>query len=108
MGDRGNAQRVTKSGDRGSTPLISSGRKKIQVSEWTLGISGNATLLKSRFGPADQAQCMIWHMFRHTYGTSYARGGKSIYKIAAWMGHSDIRMTKRYAQLADGYDPDCE
>ena len=49
-----------------------------------------------------------WHLFRHTFASRAAQRGVSLYKLAAWLGHSDVRMTRVYAHLQDGYDPDIE
>lgn len=45
------------------------------------------------------------HVLRHTFGTQLARAGVSIYKIREWMGHSDVKVTARYAHV-QGYDGD--
>ncbi len=49
-----------------------------------------------------------WHLLRHTFGSRAAQAGVSLYKIAAWMGHSDVRTTRIYAHLQAGYDEDIE
>ena len=49
-----------------------------------------------------------WHLFRHTFASRLAQAGVSLYKIAQWLGHSDIRTTKMYAHLAATYDPAIE
>jgi integrase len=49
-----------------------------------------------------------FHLLRHCFASLLARRGVSIYKIAEWMGHSDVKMTRRYARLAAAYDLDIE
>ncbi len=49
-----------------------------------------------------------WHLFRHTFASRAAQAGVSLYKLAIWMGHSDVRTTKIYAHLQSGYDKDIE
>jgi len=49
-----------------------------------------------------------WHLFRHTFASRAAQGGVSLYKIAAWLGHSDVRTTRIYAHLQAGFDEDIE
>ncbi len=38
--------------------------------------------------------------FRHTFATKLAQAGVGIYEIQQLLGHSDIRMTQRYAKLS--------
>ena len=40
------------------------------------------------------------HTFRHTFATKLAHVGVGIYEIQQLLGHSDIRMTQRYAKLS--------
>ncbi len=49
-----------------------------------------------------------YHALRHTFASRLAQRGVSLYKIAEWMGHSDVRMTQRYSHLAAGFDAEIE
>jgi len=49
-----------------------------------------------------------WHLLRHTFASRLAQAGVSLYKIAQWLGHSDIRTTRIYAHLQVGFDPEIE
>ena len=49
-----------------------------------------------------------WHLLRHTFASRAVQSGVSLYKLAAWLGHSDVRTTALYAHLQAGYDPDVE
>jgi len=49
-----------------------------------------------------------WHLFRHTFASRAAQAGVSLYKLAQWLGHADIRMTERYAHLQVGFDEQIE
>ena len=40
-----------------------------------------------------------WHDLRHTFGSRLAQAGVSLIAIKELMGHSDIRVTLRYAHL---------
>lgn len=42
-----------------------------------------------------------WHVLRHTFGSHLATRGVAIRTICALMGHSDIRVTMRYAHLGE-------
>ena len=59
----------------------------------------------------DAAGCRTgrgWHLLRHTFASRLAQDGVSLYKIAQWLGHRDVRTTQIYAHLQQGYDPDIE
>ena len=45
-----------------------------------------------------------WHLFRHTFASRAAQAGVSLYKLAAWMGHRDVRTTQIYSHLQAGYE----
>jgi integrase len=45
------------------------------------------------------------HALRHTFASTLAQRGDSLYKIAAWMGHSSASVTELYAHLT-AYDDD--
>lgn len=49
-----------------------------------------------------------FHLLRHTFASRLAQAGVSLYKIAQWLGHSDIRTTRIYAHLQVGFDPEIE
>ena len=49
-----------------------------------------------------------WHLLRHTFASRLAQAGVSLYKIAQWMGHSDVKTTQIYAHLQPGFDPEIE
>lgn len=49
-----------------------------------------------------------WHLFRHTFASRLVQRGVSIYKVASWLGHSDVRTTEIYAHLKPGFDADIE
>ncbi len=55
-----------------------------------------------------QATGRAYHAFRHTFITRLLADGISIYKVAKWAGHRDIRQTERYARMLVVYDPDIE
>ena len=51
-----------------------------------------------------------WHLFRHTFASriAQARPGVSPRKLAAWLGHRDLRTVAIYAHVGEQYDPDIE
>lgn len=41
-----------------------------------------------------------FHDLRHTFGTTMARAGESLWRIQEWMGHADVETTKLYLHYA--------
>ena len=44
-----------------------------------------------------------FHDLRHTFASQYMMGGGNLYTLAKLLGHRDIRMTQRYADLAPDF-----
>jgi len=44
-----------------------------------------------------------FHDLRHTFASWYMMNGGDLYELAKILGHSNIKMTERYAKLARGY-----
>jgi site-specific recombinase XerD len=44
------------------------------------------------------------HVLRHTFASIAAQNNVSLYKIAVWMGHSQVEVTQLYAHLVPGDD----
>lgn len=56
--------------------------------------------LKRRFNEARTSSGIAnlrFHDLRHTFATRMANAGVDIFTLAELLGHSDIRITKRYA-----------
>ena len=51
-------------------------------------------------GVIDGRQKVIFHTTRHTFASWLVQRSVPLYTVAKLMGHSDIRMTQRYAHLA--------
>jgi integrase len=44
-----------------------------------------------------------FHNLRHTFASWYMMNGGDLYELAKILGHSNIKMTERYAKLAKSY-----
>lgn len=40
-----------------------------------------------------------FHILRHTFATRHMRDGRSVFKVADWLGHADVQTTKGYSHL---------
>lgn len=45
---------------------------------------------------------LVFHSLRHTFASWLVENGEDLYSVMKLMGHSDIKMTQRYAHLAKG------
>ena len=39
------------------------------------------------------------HVLRHTCASRLVQGGVDLYTVSAWLGHSSVKVTERYAHL---------
>jgi integrase len=59
-------------------------------------LRGSFVDLLNRAGISD----FRFHDVRHTFGSWYMMNGGDLYELAKILGHSNIKMTERYAKLA--------
>lgn len=50
----------------------------------------------------DKRMKFVFHSLRHTFASWLVENGEDLYTVMKLMGHSDIKMTQRYAHLAKG------
>lgn len=98
----------TKSGKAYDVPInnVVLGLFKAMHKKESTGLVLNTTNLKRDFNSALKKakieNCTI-HDLRHTFASHLALKGIDIYTISQLMGHSDIKMTQRYAHLAPNH-----
>jgi len=51
-------------------------------------------------GITDRRQKVVIHTLRHTFASWLVRMGTPLYTVSKLMGHSNLKMTERYAHLA--------
>lgn len=51
-------------------------------------------------GIQDRRQRVVFHTLRHTFASWLVQGGTALVVVSQLLGHSDIKMTMRYAHLA--------
>lgn len=84
-----------------ASELIFKSSRDEQITATTASEAFASVVKKLKFndGVTDRRQKIVFHSLRHTFGSWLAIAGVPLYTIAELMGHSDIKMTERYAHL---------
>lgn len=85
-------------------PSIQPGRDAYRYDiRYSFGCVLEAAGLAERYKTRKATRWHTWvtpHVLRHTFASQLVMAGVSIYKVARWMGHADIKTTMVYAHLA--------
>ena len=63
-------------------------------------IHRRADVAIKRFGRLAGLRSIGWHVLRHTFASHLIMRGRSLKEVQELLGHSDIKMTMRYAHLS--------
>ena len=96
---------ITKSGQARTVPLTLKAFDHLQcilANEDWVQRRPTQTMLSQTFGYirdlADLPDVHL-HILRHTCASRLVQAGEDLYRIKTWLGHSDIKVTERYAHL---------
>jgi integrase len=89
--------------DRGqakSAPVFSSPKGGAGFSHHWHQFNQTVKTLGLNEGVTDRRQKVVLHTLRHTFASWLVQMGTPLYTVSQLMGHSDLKMTTRYAHLA--------
>lgn len=79
--------------------LVFPGRNGVKIEQASDTFTRAVDKLGFNEGIADREQRVVFHTMRHTFASWLVEGGTDIYHVMKLMGHSDIKLTMRYAHL---------
>lgn len=79
--------------------LVFPGRNGVKIEQASDTFTRAVDKLGFNEGIADREQRVVFHTLRHTFASWLVESGTDIYYVMKLMGHSDIKLTMRYAHL---------
>jgi integrase len=83
------------------TDLVFPGRNGVRIVQISGSFDRVVEKLGLNEGVADREQRVVFHTLRHTFASWLVETGADIYYVQNLMGHSDLKLTARYAHLGD-------
>ncbi len=80
--------------------LVFPGRGGVKIQAKSAAFQRAVERLGLNMGVSDDRQKVVFHTLRHTFASWMVQAGVDLYRVKELMGHSDFKMTSRYAHLA--------
>ncbi|NWH06955.1 tyrosine-type recombinase/integrase [Desulfobacter latus] len=84
-----------------ATDLVFPGRGGVKIQAISKSFSRAVNAIGLNDNISDKRMKVVFHTLRHTYASWLVQKGEPLYTVKELMGHSDIKMTERYAHLAN-------
>jgi len=84
-----------------ATDLVFPGRGGVRIQAISKSYSRAVNAIGLNDKISDKRMKVVFHTLRHTYASWLVQKGEPLYTVKELMGHSDIKMTERYAHLAN-------
>jgi integrase len=83
------------------TALVFPGRGGVKIKQASDSYDRTVEKLGLNDGITDRRQKVTFHTLRHTFASWLVENGTDLYAVKELLGHSDIKMTTRYAHLGE-------
>ena len=91
---------------KGARALVFPGRNGVEIEQASDAFIRAVDKLRFNEGIADREQRVVFHTLRHAFASWLVETGADIYYVMKLMGHSDIKLTMRYAHIGKKFIAD--